>query len=154
MQLQQMRTRAHLFPRNSISVWGEHGGLPQPQGQVLSPAESTSRRAVSGNLFAPLKCGSVQKDGTEEGDRTHSRPLEQDLGRPSINGYLIITLQESDTKPILQRAVLNAIRLMSHFYDKYFVTLPYFPERKFIGDKRYLCTSFPKKSIQCPHCNL
>lgn len=66
----------------------------------------------------------------------------------SINGYLIIALEESDTKPILQRAALNAIRLMSHFYDKYCVMLPYFPERKFIGDKRYLCTSFQKKKNQ------
>lgn len=79
------------------------------------------------------------------GERTHNRPLEQGLGRLSINGYLIIASEESDTKLILQRAVLNTIRLMSHFYDKYFVVLPYFPERKFMGDKCYLCTSFPKK---------
>lgn len=48
--------------------------------------------------------------GWDEGGReTHKRPLDQGLGRPSVNAYLIITSEESDTKLILQRAVLSAL---------------------------------------------
>ena len=65
--------------------------------------------------------------------------------------YLIIILEESDTKLILQRAVCHTIRLMPHFCDKYFVTLPYFPVGKLLGNKSYRHTSFQKKkSIYIP----
>lgn len=88
-----------------------------------------------------LKCGFIQRDGLEEGEKIHNRPSEQGL---SLNGYLIIALEESDTTCIFQRAVLSAIRLTSHFYDKYFVQHLCFLERKFIGNKSYLCMSFPQ----------
>ena len=69
-------------------------------------------------IFLPLlKHGFVQKDGAGRGwgggEKIHNRPSEQGLGRLSIMGYLIITSEDADTKLILQRAALNAIRLMS-----------------------------------------
>ena len=40
-------------------------------------------------------------NGWEAGEKTHTRLLEQGLGRLSIIRYLIITLEEGDTKLIL-----------------------------------------------------
>ena len=95
--------------------------------------------------------GFVPKNGTKEAQEIHKKPLEGGPGRLSINGYLIIILEESDTKLILQRAVCHTIRLMPHFCDKYFVTLPYFPVGKLLGHKSYRHTSFQKKkSIYIP----
>lgn len=57
-------------------------------------------------LLPLLKHGFVQKDGMRGGrwgqaEKTHNRLSEQGLGRLSITGYLIITLEEGDTKLIL-----------------------------------------------------
>lgn len=78
----------------------------------------------------------VQKDVTEHGEKTHNRPLAQGWGD---HQSMRITYHpgKCDAKLILQRAALNAIRMMFHFYDKYS------PERKCIGNKSYLCTPFP-----------
>ena len=89
--------------------------------------------------------GFVPKNGTKEAQEIHKKPLEGGPGRLSISGYLIIILEESDTKLILQRAVCHTIRLMPHFCDKHFVTLPYFPVGKLLGNKSYRHTSFQKK---------
>lgn len=42
------------------------------------------------------------------GERTHNRPLEQGLGRLSINGYLIIASEESDTKQQTNKTSKNS----------------------------------------------
>ena len=73
---------------------------------------------------------------TEHGEKTHNRPLAQGWGD---HQSMRITYHpgKCDAKLILQRAALNAIRMMFHFYDKYS------PKRKCIGNKSYLCTPFP-----------
>ena len=92
-----------------------------------------------------INYGFVQKNGTKEVEEIHKKPLEGGPGRLSINGYLIIIVEESDTELILQRAVCHTIRLMPRFCGKYFVMLPYFPAGKLIGNKSYRHTSFKKK---------
>ena len=93
-----------------------------------------------------INYGFVQKNGTKEVEEIHKKPLEGGPGRLSINGYLIIIVEESDTELILQRAVCHTIRLMPRFCGKYFVMLPYFPAGKLIGNKSYRHTSFKKKN--------